>query len=168
MTYIRSEVPADHEAVRWVNEHAFGRPDEALLVSALRERARPVISLVAEIQERVVGHIMFSPGSLSGHGDSDVMVLAPMAVAPARQGGGLGSLLVREGLAECGRLGVGAVVVLGHADFYPRFGFVPASDYGLSCAYEVPAEAFMAVELRAGYLSGRPGTVRFHPAFDDL
>ncbi len=168
MTQIRAEVPADHEAVRWVNENAFGRPDEALLVAALRERARPVISLVAETPEGVVGHIMFSPATLSGHGDAHVMALAPMAVAPARQGGGLGSLLVREGLAECARLGVGAVVVLGHADYYPRFGFVPAGEHGVYCAYEVPAEAFMAVELRAGYLSARAGTVRFHPAFDDL
>jgi putative acetyltransferase len=96
------------------------------------------------------------------------MGLAPMAVLPARQRQGIGSALVRDGLGRCRELGYEAVVVLGHPGYYPRFGFVPASRFGIGCEYDVPAEVFMALELVPGALRGKPGTIRYHPAFAEL
>jgi putative acetyltransferase len=91
-----------------------------------------------------------------------------MAVAPERQRKGLGSALVRVGLERCSELGFGAVVVLGHPEYYPRFGFWPSSCFGIGCEYEVPEEAFMAVELQPDYLRAASGTVKYHAAFDNV
>jgi putative acetyltransferase len=91
--------------------------------------------------------------------------LAPMAVAPGNQKQGIGSVLVREGLARCRAAGVEGVVVVGHAGYYPRYGFVPAQQFGLRCEYDVPADVFMALEFSPGALSGVSGLVRYHPAF---
>ena len=93
------------------------------------------------------------------------MGLAPMAVLPGRQRQGIGSALVRSGLDECRRFGFDAVVVLGHADYYPRFGFVRASTFGLMSEYDVPDDVFLALELRLGTLGQGGGTIRYHPAF---
>lgn len=165
--HIRPEAPSDHAAVHDLNVAAFGREAEARLVAMLREQARPLVSLVAEEGGAVVGHIMFSPVSL--HGFAGLMMgLAPMAVAPARQRQGIGSALARTGLERCRELGAAAVVVLGHPDFYPRFGFLPAARFGLACEYDVPAEAFMALELEPHALRGASGTVSYHPAFAGL
>lgn len=111
---------------------------------------------------------MLSPVSLTGHADLKIMGLAPMAVAPEHQRKGVGSALVRAGLERCKQLGFGAAVVLGHAGYYPRFGFSPATHFGIGCEYEAPEEAFMAVELQPGYLQGKSGTVRYHSAFSDV
>jgi putative acetyltransferase len=91
-----------------------------------------------------------------------------MAVVPAQQRTGLGSALVRAGLEQCRKLGFGAVVVLGHPDYYPRFGFSPAARFGIGCEYEAPQEAFMAIELQPGYLKGASGKVEYHAAFDEV
>jgi putative acetyltransferase len=151
-----------------LNERAFGGPGEARLVDALRRRARPFVSLVADAGGTVVGHIAFSPVVLERHDDLQGMGLAPMAVAPPLQRLGLGSRLVRAGLDECRRLGAVFVVVLGHREYYPRFGFVPASRLGLSSEYPEAGEAFMCLELAPGVLAGRTGMVRYHPAFATL
>lgn len=164
-TVVRPETAADRAAVRTVNEAAFGQATEAALVDALREQAQRVISLVAEIDGTVVGHILFSPVSLAGRPDLEIAGLAPMAVLPAYQGRGAGTALVAVGLEKCREAGYGAVVVLGHAGYYPRFGFEPAIGRGIDCEYGVPADAFMYLELRAGYLEGASGTIRYHPAF---
>lgn len=165
---VRAERAADRDAVRTVNESAFETPAEAGLVDALREQARPLVSLVAEEGGAVAGHILFSPVTLPGYPQLHIMGLAPMAVAPGCQRRGLGSALVRAGLAACAELGCGAVVVLGHPEYYPRFGFRPAAEFGLGCEYEVPREAFMALELVPGYLEGAAGTLRYHTAFAGL
>lgn len=141
---------------------------EANLVDALREQAHPVVSLVADVAGEVVGHIMLSPVSLGGHPELRVMGLAPMAVAPAHQRKGIGSALVRAGLEQCRQLGFGAVVVLGHPSYYPRFGFLPAARFGIGSEYEASEEAFMLVEVQPGYLGNVNGTVRFHAAFKDV
>jgi putative acetyltransferase len=165
---VRDEEQQDQASVRAVNTLAFDTVAEANLVNALRDQVRPVVSLVAEEHGAILGHIMFSPVSLGGHPDLRLMGLAPMAVAPAHQREGIGSALVRAGLESCRQLGCGAVVVLGHPSYYPRFGFEPSVRFGIGCEYEVPAEAFMVIELQPGYLSGVSGTVQFHAAFRDV
>jgi putative acetyltransferase len=116
---IRDEEQKDRVAVHAVNVSAFETPAEAELVDALREQAHPVVSLVAVEGGTIMGHIMFSPVSLTGHPDLKIMGLAPMAVAPEYQRKGIGSALVRAGLDRCKQLGSGAVVVLGHPGYYP-------------------------------------------------
>jgi len=162
---IRAEQPADRAAVHAVTVAAFEAPAEADLVDALRDQARPFVSLVAEGSGAIVGHIMFSPVALSGHPALKIMGLAPMAVLPDHQRRGIGSALVRAGLEQCRLLGAGAVVVLGHPAFYPRFGFSPSTRFGLRCEYDVPEEVFMVMELQPGFLDGTSGTISYHAAF---
>jgi putative acetyltransferase len=164
---IRPEQPKDLADVHAVNASAFETPAEANLVDALRQQAEPFISLVAEDNGAIVGHIAFSPVSLSGHPALRLMGLAPMAVAPEHQRKGIGSALVRAGLEQCKERGFGAVVVLGHPNYYPRFGFLPSVRFGITSEYEVPAEVFMVVELEPGYLGGTSGTIKYHAAFSD-
>jgi len=154
--------------VRAVNVSAFPTRAEADLVEALRDAADPLVSLIAEHDGAVVGHLMCSPATLGGHPDVRLMGLAPMAVLPAHQGRGVGSALVREAVARCRAMGADGMIVLGHPGYYPRFGFAPASRWGITCEYEAPDEAFMALELRPGALEGRAGTARYHPAFGGL
>lgn len=166
MLIIRAEREADQSAVRLLNERAFGQPDEAALVDALRKAAQPQVSLVAEMDGQVVGHIFFSPVIIeSGASTFTALGLAPMAVLPEFQNQGIGSELVRRGLKECQSIGQDIVVVLGHPGYYPRFGFVPARRKGLRCEYPVPDEAFMVAELREDALAGRGGLVKYRPEF---
>ena len=165
---IRAEKENDRDAVYSVNASAFETPFEANLVDALLEQAQPVVSLVAEDNGEVVGHIMFSPVSLSEYPDLKLMGLAPMAVAPEHQRKGIGSALVRAGLEQCKQLGFAAVVVLGHPEYYPRFGFSPSSRFGIVSEYEVPEDVFMAMELQPGALSGKTGRVKYHAAFSNV
>lgn len=165
---IRAERQADISSIRAVNQAAFTTSAEVDLVDALRARAQPIVSLVADEDGTIVGHIMFSPVTLLPHPDLRIMGLAPMAVVPARQRRRIGSALVQEGLERCRELGFAAVVVLGHAEYYPRFGFTPASRFSLRCEYDVPDDVFMAIELDAGTLHGRSGTIRYHAAFAEV
>lgn len=166
MITVRAESGSDHEGVWRVNQAAFGGTNEANLVEALRKAAHPYVSLVAVEGGNVVGHIFFSAVSIET--DGPVVRgwgLGPMAVLPEYQRRGTGSLLVREGLCECQRLGGEIVVVLGHAEYYPRFGFQKASSKGLRSEYQVPDEVFMVVELSPGALAGVKGLVKYHEAF---
>lgn len=165
MLEIREEQPDDVPFVHKVNALAFPTEAEANLVDVLRETARPLISLLAIDNDEVVGHIMFTPVQLLGSPSLNIMGLAPMAVVPAQQGRGIGTGLVKEGLKVCREIGVGAVVVLGYASYYPNFGFEPASHKNIYCEFDVPPEAFMITELIVDYLSGAEGTIRFHEAF---
>jgi putative acetyltransferase len=163
---IRNETTQDDAAVHRVNELAFGQRVEADLVDALRENAWPFISLVAVLDGDVVGHIFFSPVSIESERDVfTAMGLAPMAVLPGYQNQTIGTQLVWEGLKECLRLGYDIVVVVGHPEYYPRFGFTPASTKGLRSEYDVPDDVFMVTELRPGALGGRHGLVKYHPEF---
>ncbi|MEG4506976.1 N-acetyltransferase [Microcoleus sp. F6_B4] len=163
---IRTENPEDVEAVRNINIAAFGRENEANLVDRLRGIAS-TFSFVAVQSDRIVGHIFFSPVVVEGKCSRNLSILglAPVAVLPNYQRQGIGTLLVREGLKECGRSGFQAVVVLGHPDFYPRFGFIPASRKNLGCEYDVPDEAFMVLELESGALQDCSGTVKYRSEF---
>jgi putative acetyltransferase len=162
---IRAEQERDRAAVHAVNVAAFETSSEADLVDVLREQAKPIVSLVAEDNGSIVGHIMFSPVSLSGHPGLKMMGLAPMAVSPEHQRKGIGSALVQKGLEQCKQLGFVAVVVLGHPEYYPRFGFSPSTRFGIGSEYEVREEAFMAKELQTAALDGKTGTVKYHAAF---
>jgi putative acetyltransferase len=167
---IREEQAGDVQAVRAMNLAAFETSTEADLVDALRAEASPLVSLVAEDAGVIVGHILFSPVTLAAVGNSPatssmLMGLAPMAVMPARQRQGIGARLIAAGLERCGELGAAAIVVLGHADYYPRFGFAPASRFGLRCEYDVPDDVFMVRELVGGGLKEAAGTIRYHPVF---
>ncbi len=163
---IRLEQPGDRSAIRAVNEAAFETTAEANIVDTLRAKSKALVSLVAEAQGRIVGHILFSPVSLAGHSDLLLLGLGPMAVVPEHQRRGVGSALVRRGLELCREQGFAAVVVLGHPEYYPRFGFAPASRYGIRSEYDVPDEAFMIVELRPGSLQGFSGRVTYDEAFN--
>lgn len=169
MIEIRQEQTSDISEVRQVNLDAFPTPAEADLVDALREQASPQISLVATHDDAVIGHIMFSPVTLlEGETPIRMMGLAPMAVMSAHQGKGIGSQLVERGLQYCEAEGIKAVVVLGHPNYYPRFGFVPSEQFGIKSTYDVPAEVFMAKELHPGALENIKGTVKYHACFDEL
>jgi putative acetyltransferase len=166
MLIIRAETDVDYSAVRQLNERAFHQPDEANLVDALRKNAKPYLSLVAELNGQVVGHIFFSPVLIQSEASSfTALGLAPMAVLPEFQNQGIGSELVLRGLEACRKIGHDVVVVLGHPKFYPRFGFVPAKQKGLSCEYSVPDEVFMVAELKESALAGRKGMVKYRPEF---
>ena len=170
MIEIRPETENDHSAVREVNMLAFGREDEAQIVETLRQSDDfiPELSLVAIYHGRVVGHILFSPILIeTKKGDVSAMALATLAVRPEFQNQGIGSELVRQGLKECRLLGHRIVVVIGHPDYYPRFGFSPARVMGLEAPFQVPDEAFLVHELVPGALYEIGGMVRYPPAFDE-
>lgn len=161
---IRHETPADILAIRAVNQAAFETGAEAALVDALRENAKFTLSLVAAIEGEVVGHILFTDIEMEPGGvEPRILGLAPMAVLPAWQGQGIGSALVRRGLEDCLELGYRGIVVLGHPAFYPRFGFTPASQHGITCIYDAPDEAFMALALGDGNLP--MGLALYQPEF---
>jgi putative acetyltransferase len=168
MIAIREERPLDRAAVRAVNEAAFGQPSEANLVEALHRAGAAIVALVAEGPETIAGHIMFSPVTVEHAHGRRLAGLAPMAVAPARQRQGIGSMLVREGLERCLAAGCDGIVVVGHPEYYPRFGFVPADTLGLRTEYDVPREVFMALPLPGRSLERVSGLVRFHAAFAQL
>jgi putative acetyltransferase len=161
---IRVEQFRDRAGVREVNEAAFERSDEADLVERLREEGVVLVSLVAELEDHVVGHILFSRMSIdTAQGPLAAVSLAPVAVHPGRQGRGVGSQLVRQGLAELRARGERIVIVLGHKDYYPRFGFASKKARYLSSPF--PADAFMALELSEGALADVRGAVRYPAAF---
>ena len=165
---IRPEQPGDWLAVHHVNESAFDGHVEVDLVDALRRQAPDLVSLVAERDGSIVGHILFSPVTLSKQPELRIMGLAPMAVAPPHQRSGVGTALVNAGLERCRELGFGAVAVLGHAEYYPRFGFRPGKGFGIGCEFDVPDDVFMMLELRPGFLSGASGSIRYHDAFRNI
>lgn len=165
---VRPEQFTDHSAIHALTVAAFGTPAEANLIDRLRRDADPCMSLVAEVDHQIAGHILFTPVIVRTHPSLRMMGLAPMAVASPLQRRGIGSVLVRDGLEACAQLGYGAVVVLGHPTYYPRFGFQRAINFGLTCEYDVPPEAFMVVELQAEFLRGVTGVVSYHPAFADV
>jgi putative acetyltransferase len=166
---IRSEQPQDIPAVRDINEVAFGQPTEAQIVDLLRAACPEAVSLVAVEAAHIVGHILFSPVRVSGPCGTTVwgMGLAPMGVAPERQRQGIGSRLVRAGLDLLRQRGCPFVVVLGHPEYYPRFGFVPAARCGISCQWAgVPDEVFRILVLDAAAMEGVSGIARYRDEFD--
>jgi putative acetyltransferase len=164
---LRPETADDHAAVREVNRLAFGGDDEARLVDALRDGGYARVSLLAEDEGRIVGHLLFSALTIATpRGDVEALSLAPLAVVPSHQRKGIGSSLVVEGLRACREAGHRIVIVVGHPEFYPRFGFSTELAGPLRSQYSGPA--FMAVELVPDALQGVEGEVRYPPPFDGL
>lgn len=164
---VRDEREGDHAAVRGVHLAAFPGPEEAALVDAVRSDAEPIISLVAEVDGAVVGHVLFSPVAVAGNIEPLRFGLAPVGVLPDEQGRGIGAALIEAGLARSREAGAVGVVLLGEPSYYSRFGFVAASTFGL--VYEAVGEhpTFQALELVPGGFAPT-GSVGYHPAFDRL
>lgn len=166
---IRVEQSGDLAAIHEVERLAFGRDGEADLVDALRRAGGLTMSGVAVQGGEVLGHIAFSPAVIeSSSSKAEALALGPLAVLPARQRQGIGAALVRWGLEECRRQGHRLVFLVGHPDYYPRFGFQPAGRLGFECPFPVPPEAFMVAELQPGALRGCGGKLRHRPEFDAL
>jgi len=166
---IRPERSEDHAPVRQVNEQAFGQPQEAHVVDKLRAVCDDVLSLVAEWDGQVVGHVLFTPVVFqAGQGVIRGMGLAPLAVTPQHQRQGIGTALVKAGLAILRDSACPAVIVLGHPDYYPRFGFEPASRHGIRSQWEgVPADAFMILIFDPVAMAGACGVARYRDEFDE-
>jgi putative acetyltransferase len=163
---IRGENPGDVAAIREVNRRAFAQDQEANIVDALRSNAAALLSLVAIQDGRVVGHIMYSPISVGGHATS--AALGPMAVLPELQRQGIGSQLIQTGSRKLQAAGYPFIIVLGHADYYPRFGFKPASAYGIQCEWEVPDEVFMVLALDESKMGSVSGLAKYRPEFSSV
>jgi putative acetyltransferase len=157
---VRAVHAADHAAIHKVVTAAFGQPDEADLVDALRADGDALVELVAEEAGEIVGHILFSP--MTAEPAASIAALAPLAVTPDRQKDGVGSALTYAGLEACRAARVEAVIVLGHPEYYPRFGFSALRALSVTAPFSGPA--FMALELEPGVLE-TPRTVRYAPAF---
>ncbi len=159
----------DIPAIHAVNKRAFNRENEAQLVDRLREAGAVILSLVAGLDGRIVGHVLFSPVTIAD-GDSQwqAVGLGPVAVLPELQNRGIGATLICSGLGTLKESGHDVIVVLGRPGYYPRFGFKPSKPLGVRWENEAPEDAFMLLELRSGALRGRKGVVRYHRAFGDV
>ncbi len=163
---IRKERESDLLVIKNINDMAFEQDNEGILVEKLRKRPEFIreLSLVAEFQGDVVGHILFFPISIKTKtGFYSTISLAPMAVIPEFQNQGIGGQLVNEGLAKVKELGHKSVVVLGHPEYYPRFRFRKASEWKLTVPFPCPDEAMMALEFEQGTL--KTGMIEFLPEY---
>src|SRR6058998_3920240 len=156
---IRPETAADRKGIREVLTAAFAGSAEADLVDALRDDGALAVSLAADQEGAIIGYIAFSRIRTTGElGTTTALALAPVAVHPEHQRRGIGAGLIRTGLNRARVAGFDVVVVVGHADYYPRFGFKSARSHGIYCPFEVPDSAWMLVELEPGSASRHRGT----------
>jgi putative acetyltransferase len=159
---IRDEHSGDVSEIRELNRQAFGQAQEGNIVEALRSNRAVLLSLVATLDGHVVAHILYSPLSVSG---VDGAALGPMAVLPQHQRQGIGSKLVEAGNRRLKDSGCPFIIVVGHPNFYPRFGFKPANTCGITCEWEVPDEAFMVLTLDHAKMAGVAGLAQYRPEF---
>lgn len=169
---IRREQSGDMPEIHKIITLAFGRENEAKLVDLLRNSKAfiPQLSLIATTDGKPVGHILFSKISIVGkdHSETGSLALAPMAVLPQYQRKGIGSQLIQTGLEKAKELKYKSVIVLGHDTYYPRFGFTPANNWDIKPPFDVPPNAFMAIELVSGGLKGISGTVQYPKEFESV
>ena len=163
---IREERPDDVTAVRDVHRRAFGQDQEGNIVDALRTNGGALLSLVATMHDRVVGHIMYSPVSVGDMINS--VALGPMAVLPEHQRRGIGTRLIETGNRKIKDAGYPFIIVVGHPEYYPRFGFRPAGKYGIKCEWDVPDVVFMALVLDTAKLGGVSGLARYRHEFSTV
>lgn len=166
---IRSETQADYPAIAQIHKLAFGREEEADLVEKIRNSQYyiPQLTLIAEVNNSVVAHSMLSYINLVGEQTFQVIGLAPIAVHPDFQNQGIGSALVNAGLNQANVLGETLIVVLGHSQFYSRFGFKPSVDFGIESPFPVPEDVFMVKSL-ANYQSKYRGKIVYPESFQSL
>jgi putative acetyltransferase len=165
MIEIRAELTTDIPAIREVNQQAFAQDLEGRIVDALRSNGAALLSLVAIVNGEVVGHIMYSPASID---DVTGAALGPMALLPEYQRQGIGSQLVEAGNRKLRASDCPFIVVLGHADFYPRFGFQPASNCGIRCEWPVPDNVFMVLVLDPEKMEGVSGLAKYRHEFSTV
>ncbi|MFN2122743.1 MAG: GNAT family N-acetyltransferase, partial [Candidatus Promineifilaceae bacterium] len=167
---IREEITEDIPEIFEINEATFGRSEEAILVDRLRAKKAVLHSLVAVQDRRLVGHALFSPILIHGHNGvvKVVAALGPVAVLPSYQKQGIGGELINTGIEMCREAGYQAIIVLGHPDYYPRFGFQSAAPFGISSTYDVPDDAFMVLVLDPDALNELKGVAHYHPEFDGV
>ncbi len=167
---IRQEIKDDLRDIYEINTLAFGQENEAKLVDLLRESKTfiPELSLVATIDNKIVGHILFTKIKIvdDKKNEFDSLSLAPMAVKPDVQKNGIGGQLITAGLNKARELNFKSVIVLGHKHYYPKFGFVPANKWNIKSPFDVQTEAFMGIELMEGGLKNVSGTVKYPKEFD--
>ena len=166
MIEIREERLEDIAAVREVNKRAFGQDQEANIVDALRSNGAALLSLVATLDGHVVGHIMYSPITV---GDTATgAALAPMAVLPEHQREGIGGKLIEAGTRKLKEAGYPFIIVLGHANYYPRFGFKPAGGFGVKCEWDVPDDVFMLLVLDQSKMQDVTGLAKYRHEFSSV
>jgi putative acetyltransferase len=166
---IREERSEDIAAIRSVNIEAFGRAQEANLIEMLRTNGGILLSLVAPNEDQIVGHLLYSPVT-AGSGEKKIAGagLGPMAVLPEYQRRGIGAKLIEFGTSRLKQSGCPFIVVLGHAEYYPRFGFRPASQYRLKCEWKVPDNAFMALVLDESKIRRLSGFAKYREEFSSV
>jgi putative acetyltransferase len=169
MINIRCETLPDYTVIAKVNMLAFGQENEAKLVDKIRASDCYIseLSLVAEVENIVVGHILFSYIDLVGEERLQVLSLAPLAVLPQFQRRGIGSALIKAGLEIAETKKEAIVIVLGHPEFYTRFGFKSSVVYGIESPFPVPEQFFMVKPLQS-YQENYKGKVLYPPAFDEV
>jgi putative acetyltransferase len=160
---IREERPGDVAGIREVNRLAFGQDQEANIVDALRSNGGVTLSLVAVTDDRVIGHILYTPLSVAGK--TIGAGLGPMAVHPDHQRQGVGSRLVQAGNEKLKATGCAFIIVVGHSHYYPRFGFGPASARGITCEWDVPDDVFMVLVLDEARMRGVSGMAKYRHEF---
>lgn len=166
---IHCETPLNYPAIAEVNILAFGQENEARLIETIRYSNRyiPELSLIAEVEGIVVGHILFSYIDLVGEETLQVLGLAPLAVRPQFQNKGIGSALVQTGLEIAEDRGEAIIIVLGHPQFYNRFGFETSVNYEIESPFPVPEDFFMVKPLPK-YHERYKGKVVYPSAFDGV
>jgi len=166
---IREEIPQDIDTIRAINEQAFGQPQEANIVDKLRANCDGLLFLVALKDEKIIGHILFNPVTIEGHRSIlKGMGLAPMAVLPEFQRHGVGSELVQAGIEILRKSRCPFIIVLGHPEYYLRFGFERASLYGIKSQWEgVPDPAFMILWLDRTMTNHVSGVAKYRDEFDE-
>lgn len=165
---IRMEKKDDHEAVKEVNLKAFPTDVEATLVEKLRS-SLDVISMVAVHDDKVVGHILFSPLTIENDNESfPALILAPIAVLPEYQKQGIGTQLIEKGIIECKNQGHSIIILVGHPEYYPRFGFKSAEQYDIQHPFEVPEDVFMVYELKPDTLKYVNGVLMYSKPFEEF
>ena len=166
---IREELPGDVLGIRKVEEAGFGQKAEADLVDLLRQRKSVTLSLVAEDNGEIVGHVLFSPGEVSNGVESWPCVgMGPVVVMPGNQGTGIGKKLIEAGVEKCFLSGVKAIFVLGDPEYYTRFGFICAKWFDIRCEFDAPVEAFMVKAAGPEAMDGWNGVMHYRPEFKEV
>ncbi len=171
---IRQEIQDDYAVTENLIQEAFLNAEfsnhkEHILVHKLRytEAFVPQLSLIAELDNHIAGHILFTKVKIEGRITKDSLVLAPLSVLPKVQRQGIGSRLLKYGMEKAKELGFESVIVLGHPQYYKKFGFMNASRWNVKCPFDVPDDVFMALELKRYALNDAAGIVRYPSVFTE-